>query len=84
MKTYFDCIPCFIRQALDSVRLITDDEAIQEQLLRRVLLMAGNMDMSQTPPAMAKKIHQIILTLLDMGNCSVYSYHCHGSWNHHN
>jgi len=37
MKTYFECIPCFIRQALDSVKLATDDEQIQEQVVLEVL-----------------------------------------------
>ena len=25
MKTYLDCIPCFIRQALEAARMVTDD-----------------------------------------------------------
>ena len=38
MKTYFDCIPCFVRQTLDSARLATDDEQIYEQVVREVLV----------------------------------------------
>ena len=34
MKTYFDCIPCFFRQALDAARLVTDDERVHERVLR--------------------------------------------------
>ncbi len=63
MKTYFDCIPCFVRQALDSVRLATDDTKIQEQILRRVLDLAGKMDFNSSPPAMAQKIHREIKQL---------------------
>ena len=36
MKVYIDCMPCFIRQALESVKLVTDDEMVQEQVVRRV------------------------------------------------
>jgi len=63
MRTYFDCIPCFVRQALDSVRLITDDEQIQEQVMREVLRLASRMDLRQSPPAMAQKIHRMIRKL---------------------
>jgi len=63
MRTYFDCIPCFIRQALDSVRLITDDEDIAEQVMRKVLGLACKMDLRQSPPAMGREIHRIIRKL---------------------
>ena len=60
MKTYFDCIPCAIRQVLDSVRLTTDDEKVHEEVLREALSMACKMDFRQSPPAMAQKIHRFI------------------------
>ncbi len=63
MKTYFDCIPCLVRQALDSVRLTTDDEDIIEQVMRRALSLACRMDLRQSPPAMAQKIHRLIRKL---------------------
>lgn len=58
MKTHFDCIPCIIRQALDSARLVTDDEQIHEQILREVLAAAAQMDLEQSPPVMAQTIHR--------------------------
>lgn len=60
MRTYFDCIPCFVRQVLDSVRMITDDEQLHEKVMREALKMASEMDLSQSPPAMAQKIHRFI------------------------
>jgi len=63
MRTYFDCIPCFVRQVLDSVRLTTDDKDIQEQVMRQALCLACKMDLRQSPPAMAQKIHRIIREL---------------------
>ena len=63
MKTFFDCIPCFVRQALDSVRLVTDDEVVHERLLREVLRAASEMDLRQSPPAMGQHIHQLIRRL---------------------
>ncbi|MCF7958981.1 MAG: ARMT1-like domain-containing protein [Phycisphaerae bacterium] len=63
MKTYFDCIPCYIRQALDAVRSVTDDQEIQGQVLQEVLDLVAKMDMNATPPAVAQKIHRIIKRL---------------------
>lgn len=60
MRTYFDCVPCFVRQVLDSMRMITDDERLHEKVLREALQMASEMDLSQSPPAMAQKIHRFI------------------------
>jgi uncharacterized protein with ATP-grasp and redox domains len=60
MRIYFDCVPCFVRQVLDSVRMITDDERLHEKVLREALRTASEMDVSQSPPAMAKKIHRFI------------------------
>ncbi len=60
MRTFLDCAPCFVRQALNAVRLATSDEGIHEEVLRRVLLLVGEMDMSQSPPAMGQQIHRLI------------------------
>jgi uncharacterized protein with ATP-grasp and redox domains len=63
MKTYFDCIPCFVRQALDSARLLCDDETLHEQVLRRVLGAAAEMDLRRSPAEMAQQIHRWIREL---------------------
>ncbi len=60
MRTYFDCIPCAIRQVLDSVRMITDDEAMHEKVLREALGLWHDMDMRESPPAMARKVHRMV------------------------
>ena len=60
MRTYFDCIPCFLRQALDALRRMGGDEAVQEKVLRAVLKAAGEMDLGRSPPAMGQVIHRLI------------------------
>jgi len=64
MKIYLDCIPCFVRQALDSARLATDDEHIHEKVVREVLRLATDLDMSQSPPAIGQQIHRLIRSLV--------------------
>ena len=63
METFYDCIPCFIRQALYAVRLATRDERIHEEVLRCVLRTASEMDLRKSPPAMAQQIHRLIRRL---------------------
>jgi len=60
MRTYIDCIPCFLRQALDSLRIATEDEKLREDVLRRVLRLCAEIDMHSSPPAMAQTIHGLI------------------------
>lgn len=64
MKVYLDCIPCFVRQSLDAARLATDDERIHEQVVRQVLRLAAELDMSQSPPAIGQQIHRLIRNLV--------------------
>ena len=63
MKTYYDCIPCLIRQTIDAANFATPDETIHDQVLRRVLLTMSNMDLHESPPLMGQRIHRIIRTL---------------------
>ncbi|MDF7822910.1 ARMT1-like domain-containing protein [Pontiellaceae bacterium B12227] len=61
MHSYTDCIPCFVRQAHDALRMVTkDDEALVHRTLRRVMREAAEFELSETPPAMAQTTHRII------------------------
>ncbi|MCK5114760.1 MAG: DUF89 family protein [Phycisphaerae bacterium] len=60
MKTHLDCIPCFLRQTLDTCRLVGADDQTHERLLREVCTELARIDMSPPPPVMAGKIHRII------------------------
>lgn len=58
MKTSLDCIPCILRQSLDAARLVSANPSVHEQIIRDVLRWAGEMDLNQSPPAMAQRIHR--------------------------
>jgi hypothetical protein len=58
VKLYFDCIPCLLRQTLDATRSVTDDSAVQEKMLRDVLLMCAEADLSGSAPLLASRIHR--------------------------
>ncbi|MBN2116436.1 MAG: DUF89 family protein [Anaerolineales bacterium] len=58
MKTSLDCIPCILRQGLEAARLVSEDSAVHEQVLRDVLQWTGEMNLRQSPPEMAQRIHR--------------------------
>jgi hypothetical protein len=63
MKTYFDCIPCLVRQTLELSRFVSKEEDLQEKVLREALHLMSKMDLRQSPPAMAQKIHRMLRSL---------------------
>jgi hypothetical protein len=60
MKTYFDCIPCFIRQTVEAARIATSDEKLQEKILREVLRAVSKMNLSKSPPVMMQYMYRLI------------------------
>ena len=60
MKTYLDCYPCFIRQALEATRIANQEETVQKTVLNEVMDCLKVMDLSVSPPRQAQVIHRLI------------------------
>jgi len=60
MRTSIDCIPCFMRQTLEAVRMVTDERAVHEEVIRKVLNATASMDFTLSPPQMGQTIHRLI------------------------
>jgi uncharacterized protein with ATP-grasp and redox domains len=60
MKTYLDCIPCILRQSLEAARMVSTDPIAHEKIMRNTLQWAGEMDLNQSPPAMAQRFHRYL------------------------
>ena len=60
MKTHLECIPCFIKQSLESARMATDDEEIQTEVLKEVMKRLQNISFTNSPPEISREVHQII------------------------
>ena len=58
MKTSFDCLPCFIRQAIDASRAFSADPPLRERIIREVLGWAAEMDFGQPPAIIGGRIHR--------------------------
>jgi len=63
VKTFLHCVPCLIRQSLDAAALATPDETIHARVLREVLDIAKEIDLHESPPAMAQRFHRRIREL---------------------
>jgi len=60
MRSYHDCVPCIFRQALHTVRMAVQDEAVQELVMREAVRALREMDMRRPPPVIGQRVHRII------------------------
>ena len=60
MRTYLDCFPCFLTQALRAGRMATRDEARVKQILDEVGMRLKDIPLDSTPAATGRIIYQII------------------------
>jgi uncharacterized protein with ATP-grasp and redox domains len=58
MKTYLDCYPCFLRQALSASRRAGATVEQQQQILHLTLQELAGLPVDATPPRMAFDIHR--------------------------
>ncbi|OQX88587.1 MAG: hypothetical protein B6D65_05670 [candidate division Zixibacteria bacterium 4484_93] len=60
MKTYLECIPCFVRQATEAVQLATSCEEKQVRFIQKLLEEISQFDLSLSPPYIGQKVHRLI------------------------
>jgi uncharacterized protein with ATP-grasp and redox domains len=60
MRTYFDCYPCFLRQALSAARRAGATEYQQYDVLQNVLALLQTIQPAQNPPEIAHHVHRIV------------------------
>ena len=58
MKTFLDCLPCMMDQALRAGRIATDDERIIKKLLDSVGAMMKDIPLENTPPETGEIIYR--------------------------
>lgn len=70
MKTYLDCLPCFLKQALKTGRIATADRSVIKQLLNEVGKLIEEIPLENTPPQTGALIYNKISELT--GNSDPY------------
>ncbi len=62
MQVFLDCLPCVLRQALESARQATDDEAIQQQIMTEVIGELTHYATFANAPDIARTVQGIVKT----------------------
>jgi len=65
MRTFLDCYTCFLRQALDSACNAGADDALQERIIKKVLLLLAETPITSKPPEISELVQQILRTELN-------------------
>ena len=65
MKTYIECVPCIINQAIHLSRDLTDDHKKQESFLREVLKNLTEVSYDHSPPHIAAHAYRLIRQTLN-------------------
>ncbi len=66
MRTYLDCIPCFLRQSLEASRMVTSNETLHEIVLKKVMrYLQVISSFNNPPPELSKEVHAIVRNMLN-------------------
>ena len=60
MKTYLDCFPCLLRQALEAARMTEADEGQQRAILNRVMEWLAGVSADSAPAETSCHVHRIV------------------------
>ncbi|MCD6561671.1 MAG: DUF89 family protein [Deltaproteobacteria bacterium] len=58
MRTYLECFPCFLNQALRAGRIATNDDSITKRLLDEIGMMLKEIPMDSSPPETGRLIYK--------------------------
>jgi len=71
MRTYLDCYPCFVRQALSAARMAGATDSEQWEILQQTFALLQDFELGATPPEIGTVIHRIVRE--DTGNGDPYA-----------
>lgn len=60
MKTYLECYPCFLKQALSAARRAGGTEKQQLSVIRRTMEILKKLDVGAIPPEIARHVHHAV------------------------
>lgn len=60
MKTYLECIPCFLKQAIEASRIAGADVFMQKTILDKLCGIIPEFSIDASPPVMGQMIHSLV------------------------
>ncbi|HOU14895.1 MAG TPA: ARMT1-like domain-containing protein [Anaerolineae bacterium] len=68
MRTYLDCYPCFLRQALSAARQVGANDEQQHAILGEALALLQTLPSGATPPEIGYAVHRIVRERMEGGD----------------
>ena len=68
MRTYVDCYPCFLRQALTAARMAGASDAMEWQVVHHVLELVRDLPEGATPPELVDRVHRLVRESIGSGD----------------
>jgi uncharacterized protein with ATP-grasp and redox domains len=68
MKTYLECIPCFLKQALFASRAATDDESKIKRVLDSVAERIPDIPLNNPPPETARIVYGVVRDVIGIAD----------------
>lgn len=66
MKLHYDCVPCFLRQAIQATQFSTQDDQIIKTVISKTLTLLQDLDWDLKPIDFAHEVHGIIKEVLQI------------------
>jgi len=60
MKTYLECIPCFLNQALRAMDLTNQNPKVKREVIKKIMRILSKSKLDKNPPEYAKIVYDII------------------------
>lgn len=60
MKTYLECIPCFLNQSIKAMNLTNQNTQTKEKVMKETMKQLSNIDLNQKPPEFARLVYNIL------------------------
>ena len=60
MKTYLECIPCFLNQALRAMNLTNQDSKTKSKVIKKIMETLAKSKLDKKPPEYAQIVYKII------------------------
>ena len=60
MEIFLDCLPCMLRQVLESTRMISASEELQQKVIDECIEILSNYKSYKTAPELCRQMHRIV------------------------
>ncbi len=60
MRTSLDCLPCLLRQTVDTARIANDSEELQKEIVHNIALLLPELNLELSPPENAIRVYNLI------------------------